>query len=72
MAIGDFRVRTAIVNGKSCAFLMRIERHGEIELIRAVAERGGPTMALRELYRGVRALLGVIEQAGKLSGELDK
>lgn len=72
MAIGDFKVRTATVNGKSHAFLMRVERHGEVELLRAIAERGGETMALRELYRGVKSLLGLIEQAGRLSGEIDK
>lgn len=76
MAIGDFRVRVNRVgqNGAQCeaqcvAYIMRLDRHGEVEVLRA--HGGGEAMALRELYKRVRLLLNMVKVAGELAVRVD-
>lgn len=49
--------------------LLKKTRHGDVELLSGYS--ADPSMALRELYRGTKRLLGLIEEAGKLSTNLE-
>lgn len=68
MAIGDFEVRTIRWQGGHKAMLLRKTQHGDAEVLSGYAT--DPTMAMRELYRGLKRLLSLVEQAGTLSSKI--
>lgn len=68
--VGDYRVRLGrTTDGIRCAMLVRKDRMGEVDVIRGYGE--GDAMALRDLYRRVRMLLGLVSEAGMLAVKME-